>query len=108
MNEATITTATIPRSLLKDAFDIVVLAQQRRDYCCDEAGKEFPSHTMMEFIAAAEKIGLANVILIEDPPEPEPTEEVPWEQDSMAEDSVKKTCNELTGNAKLPPEATLE
>jgi hypothetical protein len=108
MTEAAITTATIPRSLLADVFTIAVLAQQRRDYCCNEAGKEFPSHTMLEFINAAEKIGLANVILIEDPPEPEPTEQVPWEQDSLAEDSVKSPCNDLTGNTKLPPEAALE
>jgi hypothetical protein len=108
MTEAAITTATIPRSLLADVFTIAVLAQQRRDYCCNEAGKEFPSHTMLEFINAAEKIGLANVILVEDPPPIEPTEEVPWEKDSLAEDSVKSPCNVETGNAKLPPETTLE
>jgi hypothetical protein len=107
MNEATITTATLPRSILVEAFEIAVLCQQRRDFVCDEAGREFPSHKLMEFINAAEKIGLANVVLVEDPPPTEITEQVPWEQDSMS-DSVKSPCTHEDGGVESGSEAALE
>jgi hypothetical protein len=87
MNEATITTATLPRSILVEAFEIAVLCQQRRDFVCDEAGREFPSHKLMEFINAAEK--------------------VPWEQDSMS-DSVKSPCTHEDGGVESGSEAALE
>lgn len=110
MSPPTITTATIPRSLLADAFAIVILAQERKDFFSEKAGEEFPSHQMMEFIRAAEAIAKANVILIEDPAPAEPTEQVPWEEDSMkkSEIPVKSPCTSQENGSSSTPEAALE
>jgi hypothetical protein len=109
MIEATITTATIPRSLLIEMCELAVCAQTRADFSVrSSAGSEFPTHKLLEFVHAADKLREANVVLIEDPALPELEEQLPWDQDSLAEDSVKSPCNPLTGNTQLPPEAALE